>query len=74
MRASGPSGPHVVACKGQQKQHADRKLNKQFLNSMIILALHPCRAAMFTRVNSIVLCFCNKCLQNWLYVYTNFTM
>ena len=31
------------------------------------------RAAMFTCVNHTVSCFCNKCLQNWPTVYTNFT-
>ena len=32
------------------------------------------RAATFTRVNGTVLCFCNNLLQNWLTVYTNFSM
>ena len=30
------------------------------------------RAATFTRVNGTVSCFCNKRLQNWPTVYTNF--
>ena len=28
------------------------------------------RAATFKSVNSTVLCFCNKCLQNWPTIYT----
>ena len=31
------------------------------------------RAATFTHVNGTVSCFCNKRLQNWPTVYTNFT-
>ena len=31
------------------------------------------RAAMFTHVNGTVSCFCNKRLQNWPTVYTNFS-
>ena len=31
------------------------------------------RAAMLTHVNGTVSCFCNKRLQNWPTVYTNFS-
>ena len=42
-------------------------LTSDFIKSVTI------RAAMFTRVNGTISCFCNKHLQNRPTVYTNFS-
>ena len=40
----------------------------------LTLYLVTCRAATFTHVNDTVSCFCNKRLQNWPTIYTNFSV
>ena len=51
----------------QETRHAAELLSQRAENGKYS------RAATFTHVNRTVSCFCNKRLQNWPTVYTNFT-